>query len=642
MGNGWTEDYPSYSSVEGGRLKIDSETNLGTAWKQVHHSVDSPGTDYVIEFNGLVNQTDKYTYANYFGEQSNRRSAFAFGDASVIKYLNSSTFEDTSFPYSVQTKYEFSIYHNRSSGKSDYYVNGNLEAERSDPGSSVSYINEIAFGGISGSLSYWDDVRIRKSVSSEPLVHFFGEVRLNSSLEDTGPTNISGYMTVEVESNQSGDWTHVSIRLNDSDTQSIRSVASSGFLDINGIWDPWDTDSYQSGWYRVKVYLTDINDNVLTNDTGGNISSSKKFFVDTENPKWSQSGTNDSYPIKGGMINLYSYWTDNRNLRNWTFSWNATASGLWENMSSGNFTGTGNWSNTTQTVLPSLEDTYGYRFYAWDDLGNMNVTDILTFSVAGYLEVNLITPIDSTIVAQNTTFLANATVYCREGYCGQVSGRIRYNGSSQYPDTDISESFAKPFYTMGDPNPADCLGNPLEKDEYCNITWTVNATGDIGSYHEVGAFLESDLDNVPENSTSGRTVNIVSCILDITVQWDSISFGLLTPGDRGNASGNDNGEYNITVEDVTTCGIDVYLQGTDLENSSLGYTINAENISWNNVSNDYGSSYPMSSSWQLVGGGVEGGTNLTTWYWIDVPFGVGAGNYNGTVTIEGVEAGESP
>lgn len=260
-----------------------------------------------------------------------------------------------------------------------------------------------------------------------------------------------------------------------------------------------------------------------------------------------------------------------------------------------------------------------------------------------YLEVDLITPLDGLNVAQNTTFTVNATVFCRNGTCSNVSGFLRYNDSSPNPETDISESAGdSPFYiTLGE-NPANCSTNPLGEDEFCNLTWTVNATGDPGTAYELGVLFESNDTSIAGNHTENSTLKIVSCVVDVTLQWDTISFGSLVPGDVGAATGNDGDTYNITAEATTTCNLDIYVKGTDLENNSLGYTIGVDNLTWNNVSNDQGSSHSLSGSWMPVKNNVAPSTNTTTWYWLSMPNGIASGIYSGDIEIRSVETGDEP
>jgi hypothetical protein len=259
-----------------------------------------------------------------------------------------------------------------------------------------------------------------------------------------------------------------------------------------------------------------------------------------------------------------------------------------------------------------------------------------------YLEVSLITPINGLNVPQNTTFSANATVYCRNGECGNVNGALRYNDSSQMPDTNVSTTEGAPFYIKSGGNPQGCGSNPLSEGEFCNLTWTVNATGAQASDYKLGVIFQSDGGLAGANHTGNNTVKITGCLIDITLQWSGISFGVLTPGDRANATGNDDDYYNITVEPATSCNIDLYINGTGLENQSLGYVIGAGNISWSNTTNDYAGSHRLESTWGFIRGGIAPGENTTTWYWLDMPYGIASGNYEGTMSIKAVPSGESP
>jgi len=641
-GNGWTDDY-GYGSIENNQLKIASSTSAGTFREQIHHSFPSPDMDYVMEYKGNTSQTDKSVYSNYFGEQVNRRYSMLFHSSGMIRYLNNSIIYDTSKSYPSGTWYNFRIWYKRSTEKVNYYVNSDLEATDAEP-STGSLTDEVAFGGETDSTAYWDDVRVRKKASSEPTVTFFEEENLHSIIKNTGTVNISGYVLMVIQNQTTGE--AISVRINDSGTGEKRTITTNGVLNLSGIWDtnPWYTDDENNGYYRLYVAFTDPYGNVLKNDSDENISAYYDFYADTEPPQWSNFGINDSYPKPDLSVKFYSYWTDDYNLSNWIFSWNCTASGSWNNISSGNFSNTGNWSNTTQIIPAFANNTYGYRFYAWDDAGNLNSTDIYTFEISGNMEVELIEPVTKS-VAHNFTFTANATVICRNGTCGNVSGRIRYNASASDPDTDINTSEDVPFYIMDNPNPQNCSDNPLIRDEWCNLTWTVNATGDIGSSYKVGVLFESSISNVESNNTQNSTINIVSCVIEITT-WDNVTFQEpLYPGERKNATGNDDKDYNITVGSATTCKVDLYVSGEDLQcydSTCSGYSIGVGNVTWSNVSNDYATSYNLTSAWAEVNTSVDPGVNTTTYYWINVPDGIAYGRYNATLTVQGVEEGSEP
>jgi hypothetical protein len=322
-------------------------------------------------------------------------------------------------------------------------------------------------------------------------------------------------------------------------------------------------------------------------------------------------------------------------------------SGTWENRSYYSFSSKPEYANFTINTTGHAGETICWVQWANDTAGNLNgsmgVGEHCFDVPRPYLEVNLILPIDNENVANNVTFTVNGTVICRDSDCGNVSGRVMYNASSQDPDTDIPTSVSQPFYITDATNPLNCSSNPMAMDEVCNFTWSVNATGDVGSSYEIGILFESVESYVYSNNTDNRTVNIISCIIDITVNYAGIDFGGLSPGERGNASGNDNDEYNTTIEDTTTCNIDLYLRSDNLTRKlGGGYQIDAENLSFSNTTNEYNNGYSLSNSWVLGKSQASPDQNVTAYYWIDMPFSLMEGEYNGTLYIEAVEQGDLP
>ncbi|MGC8812211.1 MAG: hypothetical protein ACP5O8_01325, partial [Candidatus Aenigmatarchaeota archaeon] len=257
----------------------------------------------------------------------------------------------------------------------------------------------------------------------------------------------------------------------------------------------------------------------------------------------------------------------------------------------------------------------------------------------GYLEVGLEFPSSYTIT-QNQTFLLNATVFCRGGSCGDVYGTARYNASSPFPDTPINTTQGdKPFYVQEPPYPSQalkaCPNNPLEEDEFCNLTWIINATGSVNSEWKVGVLFNSSLSQVQQNHTENSTISIVSGIESLSLSWSSIDFGFLvpnTPAENNPAPGNSQNLYNIT--NTGTCAPNLWIKGTDLINSTFNSFISVGNLSWSNSTNVYSPStvYPLSHYYKLLYYSLPLNSNLTTYYWLSVPS-VYAGIYKGTITI---------
>jgi hypothetical protein len=274
----------------------------------------------------------------------------------------------------------------------------------------------------------------------------------------------------------------------------------------------------------------------------------------------------------------------------------------------------------------------------------LGTNDTVVVTSRPWLEVLLAGPVNNKNVAMNSTFIVNATVICRDGFCGNVSGTARYN-SSQNPDTNIPTLESVPFYVMDNANPnLNCTNNPMSNGDWCNITWTVNATGDVGTTYKIGTEVSSSLSYVYLNHTENSTVIIVSCIIDITLYWDSVNFGSVQSGSTANpAPGNAGEDYNITIEPLTTCNIDLYINSTDfVHKTDTDYCIPHDNITFSNTTNDFSMGYNLTGSWDVIRLDVPRDTNVTTYYWINAPYSLLSGEYSGTIEIEGVEHGKSP
>jgi hypothetical protein len=265
---------------------------------------------------------------------------------------------------------------------------------------------------------------------------------------------------------------------------------------------------------------------------------------------------------------------------------------------------------------------------------------------AGVLYVSLVKPDTDTAnnVIQNSTFVVNATVVCGGGSCGNVTATVRYNDSSPFPDTPVSTTKGgSPFYVAETPAFANksCPANPLEDGEFCNITWTINATGSVDTTWKIGVLFNSSSSGVKSNHTDNSTVSIVPCVVDITTQFSSISFGRLNPDtNENNATKNDIDFYNITINEGS-CDTDLYIKGTHLRNSTLNSEIGVGNITFSNSTNSFASSFNLSLSYQVLNLSVPALTNVTSYYWINVPP-VYAGAYTGTITYSGVRSGYPP
>jgi hypothetical protein len=113
------------------------------------------------------------------------------------------------------------------------------------------------------------------------------------------------------------------------------------------------------------------------NDSSGNWDSNETvaqyWTCDYNEPKWFDNQTNISSPTTGIPVLHSVRWTDFYQLSNYTFEWNA--SGTDQNVSDGNLSGTGDWSNITQTIPSSAEgQLIRWRVYGNDSFNQMNIT----------------------------------------------------------------------------------------------------------------------------------------------------------------------------------------------------------------------------------------------------------------------------
>ncbi len=403
--------------------------------------------------------------------------------------------------------------------------------------------------------------------------------------------------------------------------------------------------SEETCYFAVEVCeLGHAQDNVVLSDAWAGFDFTPP---DTTSPIFEYNNSNTTSIFSGESVLIYANWSDNNDLN---YSWLSTnETGNWFNYTDGtydspidiNLSLDETWSNFTWDNDTFISGVVAWKVYSNDSSSNENVTGEMTFTVnPGWLEVGLQLPPDPYNVAQNNTFIINATVYCREGNCGDVNGTARYNLTSSNPDTSINITEGeKPFYIQESPALVmkSCPPNPLMINDFCNITWTVNATGDVNTDWKIGVLFNS---SYQENHTNNATISILGCTVDLTADF-SINFDSLDPSTGPwEAPGNPGDEYNITVN-PGSCNLDLYINGTNLTNTTHNSLIPVNNVTWSNTSNTYSESFNLSHTTTVLKLDVPEDTNVTTWYWINVPA-VYAGYYNGTIFIWGVENGESP
>jgi hypothetical protein len=215
------------------------------------------------------------------------------------------------------------------------------------------------------------------------------------------------------------------------------------------------------------------------------------------------------------------------------------------------------------------------------------------------------------------------------GTCGQINGSVKYNSSGTGPETDISNTTgAVPFYTF-DPNPRSC--GQMSENDNCTLTWTVNSTGNLGDFYNIGVWFGNATGG---NQTQNQTIEIGKVLL-MSLIFDAVEFGILDPGEENQSAINNSDHfYNISVNKNSNNLDYLWIKAGDLAGDSWpGYKIIPGNISWSFI-NSHNTGTVIGYHYSLMDTSVPSGQNKTTYYWIDIPYGLMAQNYIGQMTIK--------
>lgn len=307
------------------------------------------------------------------------------------------------------------------------------------------------------------------------------------------------------------------------------------------------------------------------------------------------------------------------------------------------------WSTSQDAVVQTDEtlradyivetDTTSSNFYQMNfkanatDESTVEDTHELDKTKYGFLDVLLLKPPEEFSAQQNQSFDMETNITCREGECGGVDAAARYNDS--VGQKLISTEEDTPFYIIGDQNTRSC--GVLEREDTCQTSWEINATGEEGSVHELDVRSTSSLENVSSETSNRSEVTIVAALI-LESNWDTVDFGIVSPNDEDvPAEGNFNMEYNITVPSNSKDAGRIEIRGEDLNNSrSDGYNISIDNMSFR-LENSTEDQNQLAEENQLLKENVESDTTFQTYYWLDVPGGIIADDYIGVLEIEAFE-----
>jgi hypothetical protein len=349
---------------------------------------------------------------------------------------------------------------------------------------------------------------------------------------------------------------------------------------------------------------------------------------------------NETIVTQNLFVNFTANWTDDTGLSTFIFSINQSL--VFVNSTAITFSGTSSSGSNVTQITAATGTNVSWKFYANDTSNNWNETAVQTFVVSalvGWLNTTLITPtgVNSQPQNQSFTFVANVTCAGNSGAtCGAVNGTLQYNLSTASPNTTVqgSKVFAKPFNTFQH-NPLSC-GVLNATNNPCNVTWTVNTTGDIGVSYLLRVNFTSNQSGVVSNTSSSTTISIISSALSIAISnaLANVQFGTtLNPGDFNNAAiNNTNNAYNVTCDNsggncnITVTGNDHLFSGSNL----LGIS----NVSWSQA-DDTNTQKNMTLSLQIINNTLPHLVAQLLYFWIDIPSGQVAGTYTSNFTIQG-------
>jgi hypothetical protein len=183
----------------------------------------------------------------------------------------------------------------------------------------------------------------------------------------------------------------------------ITDSASAG--DVPYVWVSWNITELAGGWYNgtypnygvlIKDSVEDENDEIrfVSKENTSDPELRPKLIInysyipDSIPPLWRNQGQSTGEPNVGDEVILYAQGKDNIAL---SYAWLETnESGIWENKSGvygspmylGDVRETWKWSNFTWSNVSVADGTtVAWRIWYNDSEGNVNVTDILTFTV---------------------------------------------------------------------------------------------------------------------------------------------------------------------------------------------------------------------------------------------------------------------
>lgn len=153
-----------------------------------------------------------------------------------------------------------------------------------------------------------------------------------------------------------------------------------------------------------------------------------------------------------------------------------------------------------------------------------------------------------------------------------------------------------------------------------------------------------DLGTTGRDNTFGwGLLNAFAAVNSVAPQGEFISITLYGyPIDFANKDPNtvDNpgigNSYTVSIDSETTVNVDLYQKGDDFIGNPS--TLGIGNMSWFDA-NSSASSYIMANNYGNNISNISSGTNVSVYYWLDIPADQTGGSYNTTIYIKAIKAG---
>ncbi len=349
------------------------------------------------------------------------------------------------------------------------------------------------------------------------------------------------------------------------------------------------------------------------------------------------SGLNDTWNVEDIFYTISDTRSGGR-FSSGTLNWNTSEEGSLET------SGENSTMKASYVInVSGMSSDYNLTFQVSDASSNSGSRDSHNLSVKnlGVLNVSIIGPPNDTVLQSNKSFDISGRVQCLEGVCGGVNLSARYNDSGSSAETLIPRNSGTPFHTLGANtfplNTLEDCSSYLGREESCDVDISVNSTGRLDTEHLLDVNASSNITEVESNDSEDRLVTIRSIIL-MDLSWGTTQFEPAGPGsEEVPAMGNDDFKYNITITEQSNSADNLFARATPLTSeANPSYAIEPGNITLSLDQNPSEEDTRLSESFREidVGRDLDPGSLIQTFFFLNVPPGIAAGDYNGTMMFK--------